>query len=75
MRPILLAMLVITPLAGAAGSVPDPCLRERAWLAAEATTPGVLQRLMREALEACLARQPARAGGSAAARPTAYPQR
>lgn len=34
---------------------PAPCAGPRAWLEAEETTPGILQRMAREALTQCLA--------------------
>jgi hypothetical protein len=63
MRPFLMAMLMITPLGGAAASMPGRCLAERDGVAAEATTPGILLHLARETLAACLARAAAGAGG------------
>lgn len=43
---------------------PDRCAEPRGLLAAEATTPGILQVLMREALAACEAQQPQGAAGA-----------
>ncbi|WP_270936845.1 hypothetical protein [Falsiroseomonas oryzae] len=40
------------------GAQTDRCAEPRAWLAAEETTPGILQRLAREALAACEAAPP-----------------
>ena len=65
-RRLVPAILLLAPAIAAAQTTPnaparpvaaqpDPCARERALLEAEATTPGILQRLAAEALQACLA--------------------
>ena len=55
--PVLAATLLGgTALAQAPGAPPTPaCAQERAYLAAEETTPGYLRDLMRQSLEICLA--------------------
>ncbi|WP_237215335.1 hypothetical protein [Falsiroseomonas oryziterrae] len=46
------------PAATVQSAAPSPCDGPRAWLAAEETTPGILQRLARESLAQCLAGTP-----------------
>jgi hypothetical protein len=58
----MLAAGPATAFAQATGPQPGPadrCAAARAWLTAEETTPGILQRMAREALAECLAAAPA----------------
>lgn len=59
MRPVMLMFALAMPFAGCAPRPDfssDRCAAERGWVEAEATTPGAVQRLVGEALAACLAR-------------------
>lgn len=62
-RTAMICLSLVLPIAAAAQSRPSDCAREREWVAAEAGTPGILQRMAQEALAACLARLAAAGGG------------
>jgi hypothetical protein len=70
----LIAILAAAAPALAQPAAPRPasplmtCAEARAWLAAEETTPGILQRLAREALEACRREADQAAGQAPSAR-------